>query len=330
MEGKRQRLMDKGWDANAASLIIDNPSLKRRQQKYSTIQQRYINWATEQKIDPLTPQPAQLLNWLALGISKYNWTSATVMSYKSAIISLYDDKTSFFDEDFLHFFQAIRRREISFEKAINFDIKPVIDHLHSLGTNSDLTTLQLTQKLCWLLGTCGLLRANDIMCININDEKFQLSDNSVTLPILLPKETRGGKRICKYIPIKSHNDPLLCPINALREYMNRIKDHPLVLPHPKDESVTYGPLLRDVRNLTKPIGSERISKHMKEISSHLVLPKNTKIPKARAIGSTTAITNGASVDDVVTQGHWSSAGMLSRFYLLCSGTEKNLTAMVLP
>jgi len=330
MENKRRKLMDKGWDSNTASIIVDNPALRRRQQKYSTVQQRYVTWVRQRGIDPMIPQPAQLLNWLASGISDHGWTSATAMAYKSAVINLYDDKTPFLDEDFIHFFQAIRRREIIFGKEINFDIKPVIDFLCKLGPNKDLPLLRLTQKLCWLLGTCGFLRANDIMCINIMDDKFLIKETSITLPILIPKETRGGKRVCKYIPIQGHRDPLLCPVATLTEYLGRIEGHPIVVPHPKDHTIMYRPLLRDVRDLDRPIGSERISKHIKEISSHLVLPGSAKIPKARAIGSTSAIANGASVNDVITQGHWSSASMLSNFYLLHNSTEKNLTAMILP
>ncbi|KAF8984848.1 hypothetical protein BGZ46_006790 [Entomortierella lignicola] len=49
---KRQRLMGKGWDANTASIIVDSPNLRQRQQKYSSIQQRYITWTSEQGIDP--------------------------------------------------------------------------------------------------------------------------------------------------------------------------------------------------------------------------------------------------------------------------------------
>ncbi|KAF9397605.1 hypothetical protein BGZ76_008359, partial [Entomortierella beljakovae] len=77
----------------------------------------------------------------------------------------------------------------------------------------------------------------------------------------------------------------------------------------------------------QPIGSERISKHIKEISRHLTVPPNAKTPSGRAIGSTSAINNGASVSKVVAQGYWSSANMLSQFYLLHSSNKKNLTAM---
>ncbi|KAG0355639.1 hypothetical protein BGZ54_001062 [Gamsiella multidivaricata] len=255
----------------------------------------------------MEPQPAQLLNWLASGVSINNWSSATVEAYKSAIVHMYDDKSSFNDPDFQQFFLALRRREIKHTKELNIDIKPVVDYFRQQGENESLSTVVLTQKLCWLLGTCGFLRPNDIMCIDLSNDKFHLDRITAVLPILIPKETRGGNRICRYTTVKSHDDTLLCPVKTLTEYLRRIQGHDIDVPHPKDASIRYRPLLRDVRDPSRHVGAERISNHIAFISRKLNLPKDAKLPKARAIGSTAAIKQGARVDDVVVHGNWSSS-----------------------
>ncbi|KAI1290595.1 hypothetical protein EDD11_009174, partial [Mortierella claussenii] len=203
--------MAKARDPATASIIVDSPAMKRKLKQYATTQDRYIKWAVERGVDPMEPQPAQLLNWLASGVALNNWTSGTVDAYKSAIIHMYEDKTPFDDPDFQQFFQALRRREIKHTKELDIDIQPVVEYLQAQGPNENLSMLVLTQKLCWLLGTCGFLRANDIMCIDLSNSKFHLDHIAAVLPILLPKETRGGSRICKYITVKNHEDSFLCP-----------------------------------------------------------------------------------------------------------------------
>ncbi|KAI7816400.1 hypothetical protein BC939DRAFT_533591 [Gamsiella multidivaricata] len=93
----------------------------------------------------------------------------------------------------------------------------------------------------------------------------------------------------KHIGVKSHDDILLCPVNTLTEYLRRIQGHDFDVHHPKYASIRYRPLLRDVRDPSRHVGAERISNHIAFISRKLNLPKDAKLPKARAIGSTAAI-----------------------------------------
>ncbi|KAF9978666.1 hypothetical protein BGZ75_009940 [Mortierella antarctica] len=212
LEDKRRRLMAKAWDPATASIIFRSPSMKRRLKQYAATQDRYIKWAVGRGVDPMEPQPSQLLNWLASGVVLNKWTSGTVSAYKAAVIHMYEDKSAFDEPDFQLFFLALCTREIKHTKELDIDLKPVVEYLQEQGPNEELSVMNLTQKLCWLLGTCGFLRANDILCIDLSNDKFHVDRIAAVLPILLPKETRGGNRICKYITIKSLDDPLLCPV----------------------------------------------------------------------------------------------------------------------
>jgi len=264
-----------------------------------------------------------------MGVSTHNWTAATVENYKAAIMHMYDDKTPFEDNDFHRFFRVLRQRDVKHLKELNIDLQPVITHFRDMGPNNGLTNTVLTQKLCWLLGTCGFMRPNDIRCIDLSDKKFHLDTVVCILPVLLPKETRQGRRICKCVTIKSHDDPLLCPIQAITEYLHRIRDSEIMVKHDKDNTIRYRPLIRDVRDLRIAVSSERISKHISTISRMLSLPENTRIPKARAIGPTEAIKNGARVEDIVVHGNWSSSIMFDNFYRLNAATTTNFTTLVL-
>lgn len=137
----------------------------------------------------MVPQPEQLLNWLASGVSIGKWSTGMVQLYKAAVIHMYDDKSAFQDPDFMQFFQVLRHREIRHTKELDLDLTPVLNHFRQQGQNKDLNILPLTQKLCWLLGTCGFLRPNDIQCIDLSNNRFHLQEVSSVLPILIPKET---------------------------------------------------------------------------------------------------------------------------------------------
>ncbi|KAF9992421.1 hypothetical protein BGZ80_008557, partial [Entomortierella chlamydospora] len=77
---------------------------------------------------------------------------------------------------------------------------------------------------------------------------------------------RLGQRIEKTVAIRPNDDEKLCPVAAYSCYLTRIADYPLVIPHPKDGSIKYAPLLRNSRHLNKPLSAETISNQMDTIS----------------------------------------------------------------
>ncbi|KAG9062257.1 hypothetical protein KI688_006589 [Linnemannia hyalina] len=306
MANKRRRLEDKGWDEATASLVLDNPREQRKQERYSNIQERYISWVKNRGFDPQQPNPAQLLNWLTAGVLVQNWQASTVNNYKAAIIYMYDDKTPFLDPDFLSYFKAIQERTIKDMKEIDIDLRPILDFFRQQGPNETLGISILTKK-----------------------PKFELTEVSCKIPVFFPKETRGGQQIIKYPAIRSHDDPLLCPVRAIAEYLRRLEGHEIMVPHHKNKEFLYRPLIRDVRFPKTPVINQTISNHITEITDMLNLPKDETRPKARAIGPTAAIKKGARVDDVVVHGNWSSDVIVNNYYRLSRATATNFTSLVL-
>ncbi|KAF9368386.1 hypothetical protein CPC16_005395, partial [Podila verticillata] len=120
------------------------------------------------------------------------WHAGMVQNYKSAIMYMYKDKSSFSGPDFLSYFKAIKEQTVKDMKEINIDLQPILTHFRQQGPNKTLDTSALTRKLCWLLGTCGFLCPSDIWCIDLANENFAISNGLCKLPIVFPKETRDG------------------------------------------------------------------------------------------------------------------------------------------
>ncbi|KAI8603794.1 hypothetical protein EDD21DRAFT_280901, partial [Dissophora ornata] len=55
-------------------------------------------------------------------------------------------------------------------------------------------------------------------------------------------------------------------------------------------------------------------------------PKDAKVPKVRATGSTAAIKKGTRVDVVVVDGNWSSSVLFDKFYRLNAAAATNFTS----
>ncbi|KAF9895774.1 hypothetical protein BX616_008860, partial [Lobosporangium transversale] len=83
-------------------------------------------------------------------------------------------------------------------------------------------------------------------------------------------------------------DPLLCPVATWKTYVRRLVGRNLKWPHPTLPDLSYDPLIRYVNEPDSPTGAERISNHIKSVMSLASMPSQTRIPKARAAGSTLA------------------------------------------
>ncbi|KAI9024984.1 hypothetical protein CLU79DRAFT_718117 [Phycomyces nitens] len=70
MEHKRQRLLADGFDEHTIHLML-SPEQQHSHQRYSHTQTKYINWATEHSLNPFTPNPAHIVNFIAFGHSRY-------------------------------------------------------------------------------------------------------------------------------------------------------------------------------------------------------------------------------------------------------------------
>ncbi|KAG2225102.1 hypothetical protein INT45_011784 [Circinella minor] len=331
MEHKRRRLMTIGIDEDASNILLNPARNQQRTQQYQPIQRRYINWAQQHQIDPFTPNPVHLINFLAFGRVHHNWATSTCANYRSAILDLYHDTSAFHNNNTYHeFFTALNEQTIrSFDKP-QYDITPVIQHIITLGNNATMRPIDLTRKLCFLLAITGFLRPSDIE--RIDDNKTSITSRGLRLIIAVPKEKRRRQPIEKVITIKPHSNQLLCPVQAYQDYKVRFCQVPCrrSYPIPKGPRAFVYRLIRAVHRHDAPIGAERISNHIKVLLDLIPRPPGTTRPKARALGSTAAVEAGASLEDVLVHGSWLSSSIFDTFYRLSRETVTDFTHLALP
>ncbi|CEP13317.1 hypothetical protein [Parasitella parasitica] len=106
-----------------------------------------------------------------------------------------------------------------------------------------------------------------------------------------------------------------------------------ITPHPYRLQLLVNHLVRDIRNAAVPVGAERVNQHVKFLMQYLSINDcpwaRQPLPKARALGPTLAIRNGASTDDAVLHGAWSRRPVLDAFYCLSRRSVADLTRLTL-
>lgn len=333
MEHKRRRLEEQGFNEDALAILF-NPEAHPSKRHYNRIQTAFLQWCEYHQLDAFNPNPAQLVNYFAFGHLTLKWQLATCLTYKSAILDLFEPNIRELIQStkpFQDFFDNLKSLNVrSFDKP-EFDLQPAIDLIYSWGANSDLSIENLTRKLCFLLAITGFLRYSDLHRINV-DKTHVRSSALLRLVIDCPKEKRLGSPIEKVINIHGHPNPILCPIATYQAYLSRVASTACHGPHPTRPSRTINFLIRNLNDFSRSVSTQTISRHVRFLLSKIHLTggnPNARPLRPRAIGSTNAAINGANVEDILVHGSWASSAVFDNFYRLSRATVTNFTSMAL-
>jgi len=183
-----------------------------------------------------------------------------------------------------------------------FPLDTLMDLMCEWGSVQTITTLQLRLRVIVLLRVCALLRSSDVACV-VTDRVQFLEDGTASFVLLNPKTTSGysTRRILHPLP----EEPRLCPVRNLREYLSRtqqaravIEGHPLIL----DDALRAG------------IGAQRIAKLALQCMREAGI-EDFPAHALRMASATRLVDSGVSVDEVMVKGDWTSRETFNKFYL---------------
>ncbi|KAF9271471.1 hypothetical protein BGZ68_003572, partial [Mortierella alpina] len=191
LERRQQTLTAAGASDTVLSLLFEDNNSIRRRGAYSGPQRAFARWMEHLDLDPLVPNPVELMNFLAYGYTTNQWSFNTVKVYKTAIFALFNDTTIFTSyAPFEELMKALARKGVKRIRHAEVNLEPIFTFINGLKSNDRLHLLDLTQKMCWLLAVCGFLRPDDIACIDLNESR--MTNTKLELSILLPKELRSS------------------------------------------------------------------------------------------------------------------------------------------
>ncbi|KAF9369059.1 hypothetical protein CPB97_003959 [Podila verticillata] len=323
-------LQELGYTSETIKLMLELTVTTHKLCGYSGPQHQYIAWVKDRKIDPMVPNPAQVTNWLASGVNgDGKWEPTTVKTYFKVVKQLYDDRSSFnTDQHLKEFMAAVKGASVKWIRELEVDLTATMTQI----AEQDITTIDfktLSAHLCWMLLVIACLCPDSICCINLADPAFEIKDDAIILPIHQPKETQGGHPISWSLTLRAHTNPCLCPVVTLKEYLHQIKDFPCSIPHHKELSEFYTPLIQHSKHLSQPVKNDTISNHAKALGTLLPLPPGMAAPCGHAVGTTAAFQSGATVDNIFAYAHWSLAALFEKYYQLGSKLGTNFTMAIL-
>ncbi|PVU87336.1 hypothetical protein BB561_006376 [Smittium simulii] len=328
MENQRRALKNQGLGDYAVDFIVCNERRIRRRTRYNSAQQRFLDWKRSKNLAE-SISAAQIVNYLAEIYFTDKLKPNTIKAYKSAILGLVDNPTEITNQRiFTEFFKTLNESSIrSFIKP-SFNISPILETFSNWGTNSEMSIKNLTSKLSWLLAVTGLLRSSNIH--RIDDARTYITNGTLHPVIIAPKEKRGEQPVERPCQIAEHSNQIMCPVMAYREYKFRVAITPCITPHINNSSCMVNRLLRQVNRHEKPLSVDSINRYIHSLSGLITRPKDTPIPKARAIGATLAAQAGASADDIVNHAFWSNYSIFDSHYRLSRDLKDNLTESIIP
>ena len=195
--------------------------------------------------------------------------------------------------------------------------EPLIELFRKWGQNEQLSIEQLRMKAMSLIAFIGMYRPSDLALPTLENIQFKQDLSAVTFCLLGFKNDYNANGA--EVTIVSSADPILCPVKALKLYLEKI------------ESFRNGERHLFIAN-KKPYGAlsaQRCSKLLQKTAELAGLDPQLFTGRTfRRGGATTAINNNVNPDIVMTMGRWKSPQTFYGHYVRAR-TEDNYTDKVL-
>ena len=329
VEALRRSIKKRGFSSKAATLIA-----KAKRPSTSTVYDAkwkvFTSWCLRRKVDPLRPSLGKVADFLIHLFQERNCSPSTIKGYRSALSNTLkfgggrgrdigsDPRLS----ELIRHFERARPATRSVAPKWNLSCvlwsltKTPYEPMHSASL------LNVTVKTVFLLAFASAKRRSELHALSIDEGSLRFGKDSVTLllePGFLPK-TQVPNKLPDPIVIPSldqvcgpnDEDRLLCPVRALKFYLDRTKTvrlsrKRLFIPVKGKGDVSPATISRWLR--TAILGAyENLSS-----SSQALL--NIKAHETRALATSWAYHNRIPSEDILQAASWMNHSTFSNFYL---------------
>ena len=189
-----------------------------------------------------------------------------------------------------------------------WDVDGVLNHLTSLGENSQLSLKQLSQKLVVLMALVQTSRSSELQALDVRFRIYRPDGVVFTLPSLTKKRKVGSPAKELFFGAYSA-DRQLCVVQCLRQY-----EQATLKFRTKRQDIP-DPLFLSYLKPNKPVTSQRIAHWIKDLLKEAGIDVSVfKAHSVRGASTTVALTKGVSVADILHTADWSSDTTFRRFY----------------
>ena len=280
---------------------------------YRSSFQHYLRWCEENNRDPITASWQDRLLCLAQIAEKGTLSTKTILMIRTAISRLTApvDGIAFGElPETMEFIKGLQNMKPipTKDKSFRWDISILVNYLETLQPWTDLSLQQKGMKSHALLCLATGWRPASDFSRTLAKVQFHPSDDpnwpqAMVLTAMKVKE--GGDKTT--LPIYRLTDNKnLCPVWCTRQYLtdtNTIRH-----PHAKNLSISS----TSYTNLSP----DRLRNWLKLAMQSAGIDPRHSPHSVRAESTTTALEMGASMDDILKCGNWSTKSTFERFYHL--------------
>ena len=340
----RHSLRKKKFSSRAASLIA---RARRRStlRVYDAKWNIFVDWCRGQQIDPLDPSPRRVADFLTHLFDVKKLSVSTIKGYRSCIantLSFRKSRSSIGSNPIIS--ELIRafelHRPVSHSLAPKWDLSCVLWSLCKEPfeplVSADLKFL--TWKTVFLLTLASAKRRSEIHALSVDDNHLRFNaDGSVSFTCeagFLAKTQLPSVAASPFtIPSLSKvcgdkdSDRFLCPIRALKFYLQRVK------PNRHGRKRLFLPLIGkgniSAASISRWIAS--VIRHAYKSITDRQLPLfNIRPHELRALAASWAYVNHIPLDDVLRAAYWRHSSTFSSFYLRSFSAQQDNLFMLGP
>ena len=283
-----------------AESIIQSGWAKGTKSVYGLGYRYYTEFCRRHQMDPLVPDPVNLLNFLTFCFEVKKSEYRTLNCYRSAVSSTLPNNPTTgqpVGQDHLvsRFFRGVRRLRPPRVKLFpTWSISTVLNYLKSLGGSSSLSLDLLLIKTCFLVSLVCCKRPACLRNMKKVPGYWDLSMNGLRCQTLGLGKTELH-HISPPIIIEPHlEDPQLCPVYhlvRLDKLLDRVR--------PKDVTDFW----LSSRKPHKPVSTQTLCKWLKKV----IIDSGALSGSARdvrSVGSSTAAQAGLDIGRIMEAGDW--------------------------
>ena len=329
VETVKRSLSKKGFSSKAAGLIA-----QARRPSTSTVYDAkwriFSNWCVQRKIDPLHPSVARVADFFVYLFQDRKCSPSTIKGYRSAISSALkfsscrakdvgsDVRIS---ELIKHFDRA---RPVSRTVVPKWNLSCVLWSLTKAPYEpmSSASLLNCSVKTCFLLALASAKRRSELHAMCIDEGYLRFGNNGVSLtlePGFLAKTQLPSKRPDPiFIPSLDQvcgpldDDRLLCPVRALRFYLQKSKPlrlgrKRLFIPSKGKGDISPSTISRWIRMA--------ILKAYGDLTERNLTFLQIRAHEVRAVATSWAFQNRVPMEDILHAATWLNHSTFSNFYL---------------
>lgn len=314
LETLRKRFREQGLSEEVAQLLLDG-NRQSTSAAYEAGWALWGDWCRQKHSDPLSNDLNSILQFLSEAFLKgKSYSSVNILrSMLSVTLEQINGKGVGSHPLIIRLMKGIFLNKPPKPRYVaTWNVDGALKFVSDLGDNANLSLLDLSKKLVFLLSLSTFARVSELASISRNSVQFSEWGSTFSLSKLRKSQRSGALPVVRVE--KFTGDPRLCPVTCMKDYIQATDG--LV-----DGRFGDGLLIAS-RKPFKPIGASTVARWIKSLLKEAGVDVSTfSAHSTRGAASSKAFNKGLSVETILKTGNWSTESVFSRFYKRVSNSE---------